>query len=118
MVNAVVTLDGRHSSDANRDDVPTFSWFLVRPDGSSAVLTGVRPTFTAAMSGTYTASLAVRDELLPSEPDAVRVVTSAVHATPVAVISPPSSVLEGSSVQWCEQYRQQSQYFGVQAVVN
>ncbi len=99
MVNAVVTLDGRDSSDANRDDVLTFTWSLVRPDGSSAVLTGVRPTFTAAMTGTYTASLTVRDELLSSEPDAVRVVVSAVNAPPVAVISTPSSVVVGSSVQ-------------------
>lgn len=99
LVNAVVSLDGRDSSDANRDDVLTFTWSLVRPDGTSAVLTGVRPTFTAAMTGTYTASLTVRDAVSSSEPDAVRVVVSAVNAPPVAVITAPSSVVVGTRVQ-------------------
>jgi hypothetical protein len=99
LVNAVVSLDGRDSSDANRDDVLTFTWSLVRPDGTSAVLTGVRPTFTAAMTGTYTASLTVRDAVSSSEPDAVRVVVSAVNAPPVAVITASSSVVMGTRVQ-------------------
>ena len=99
LVNAVVSLDGRDSSDANRDDVLTFTWSLVRPDGTSAVLTGVRPTFTAALTGTYTASLTVRDAVSSSEPDAVRVVVSAVNAPPVAVITAPSSVVVGTRVQ-------------------
>jgi hypothetical protein len=99
LVNAVVSLDGRDSSDANRDDVLTFTWSLVRPDGTSAVLTGVRPTFTAAMTGTYTASLTVRDAVSSSEPDAVRVVVSAVNAPPVAVITASSSVVVGTRVQ-------------------
>lgn len=99
LVNAVVTLDGRDSSDANRDDELTFTWSLVRPDGSSQVLTGVRPTFTAALAGTYTASLTVRDAVSSSEPDAVRVVVSTVNAPPVAAISALSSVVVGSSVQ-------------------
>jgi hypothetical protein len=99
LVNAVVTLDGRDSSDANRDDELTFTWSLVRPDGSSQVLTGVRPTFTAALTGSYTASLTVRDAVSSSEPDAVRVVVSAVNAPPVAVIMALSSVVAGSAVQ-------------------
>lgn len=99
LVNAVVSLDGRDSSDANRDDVLTFTWSLVRPDGTSAVLTGVRPTFTAALTGTYTASLTVRDAVSSSEPDAVRVVVSAVNAPPVAVITAASSVVTGNRVQ-------------------
>jgi len=96
---SVVTLDGRDSSDANRDDQLTFTWSLVRPDGSSQVLTGVRPTFTAALTGNYTASLTVRDGVESSEPDAVRVVVSAVNAAPVAAISALSGVVVGSSVQ-------------------
>lgn len=99
LVNAVVTLDGRESSDDNRDDQLTFTWSLVRPDGTSQVLTGVRPTFTAALTGNYTASLTVRDGVESSEPDAVRVVVSAVNAAPVAAISALSSVVVGSSVQ-------------------
>ena len=100
LVNAVVSLDGRDSSDANRDDVLTFSWLLVRPDGTSTVLTGVRPTFTAALTGIYTATLTVRDAVLASDPpDAVRVVVSAVNAPPVALITAPSSVVMGTRVQ-------------------
>ena len=100
LVNAVVSLDGRDSSDANRDDVLTFTWSLVRPDGTSTVLTGVRPTFTAALTGIYTATLTVRDAVLASDPpDAVRVVVSAVNAPPVALITAPSSVVMGTRVQ-------------------
>lgn len=99
LVNAVVSLDGRDSSDANRDDVLTFTWSLVRPDGTSTVLTGVRPTFTAALTGIYTASLTVRDAVSSSEPDAVRVVVSAVNAPPVAVITAPTSVVMSTRVQ-------------------
>jgi hypothetical protein len=100
LVNAVVSLDGRDSSDANRDDVLTFSWLLVRPDGTSTVLTGVRPTFTAALTGIYTATLTVRDAVLASDPpDAVRVVVSAVNAPPVALITAASSVVMGTRVQ-------------------
>ncbi len=98
LVNALVTLDGRDSSDANRDDELSFTWLLVRPDGTSQVLTGVRPTFTATLAGTYTASLTVRDAVSSSDPDAVRVLVSAVNAPPVAVISTASSVVVGSQV--------------------
>lgn len=99
MVNALVTLDGRDSSDSNRDDELTFTWSLVRPDGTSHVLTGVRPTFTAALTGNYTASLTVRDAELSSDPDAVLVVVSAENAPPVAVISTLTSVVVGNAVQ-------------------
>jgi hypothetical protein len=99
MVNALVTLDGRDSSDANRDDELTFTWSLVRPDGTSQVLTGVRPTFNAALTGNYTASLTVRDAESSSDPDAVLVVVSAVNAPPVAVIDTPASVVVGNAVQ-------------------
>lgn len=99
LVNAEVTLDGRDSSDANRDDELTFTWSLVKPDGSAQVLTGVRPTFTAALIGTYTASLTVRDAVSSSAPDAMRVVVSAVNVPPLAVISSLSRVNVGSVVQ-------------------
>lgn len=99
LVDTVVTLDGRDSSDANSDDQLTFTWSLVGPDGTSQVLTGVRPTFTAALTGTYTASLTVRDAVSSSDPDAVRVIVSAVNAAPVAAISVLSTVVVGSTVQ-------------------
>ena len=99
LLGSVVTLDGRDSSDANRDDDLTFTWSLVRPDGTSQVLTGVRPTFTAALIGTYTASLTVRDAVSFSDPDAVRVVVSAANVVPVAVISALTKVNITSEVQ-------------------
>lgn len=99
LVDTLVTLDGRDSSDANSDDQLTFTWSLVGPDGTSQVLTGVRPSFTAALTGTYTASLTVRDAVSSSDPDAVRVIVSAVNAAPVAAISVLSSVVVGSTVQ-------------------
>jgi hypothetical protein len=99
LVDTVVTLDGRDSSDANREDQLTFTWSLVAPDGTSQVLTGARPTFTAALTGTYTASLTVRDAVSSSDPDAVRVVVSEVNAAPVAAISALSNVVVGSTVQ-------------------
>jgi hypothetical protein len=98
LLDAVVTLDGRDSSDANRDDALTFQWSLVRPDGTIQELTGVRPTFTAALKGTYTALLTVRDAVSSSASDSVRVVVSEANAPPVAVISAPSSVPVGTSV--------------------
>lgn len=98
LVDTVVTLDGRDSSDANIDDQLTFTWSLVRPDGTSQMLTGVRPTFAAALTGTYSASLTVRDAVSSSDPDAVQVIVSAVNAPPVAVISTLTSVVVGNAV--------------------
>jgi hypothetical protein len=99
LVNAVVTLDGRDSSDANPADQLTFSWSLNRPDGTSQSLAGVRPTFTAAMVGVYTAALTVSDGVAFSGVDQVRVQVSPVNAPPVAVITALSNVTIGSLVQ-------------------
>lgn len=99
LLGSLVTLDGRDSSDANRDDVLTFTWSLVRPDGSSQVLTGVRPAFTAVQTGTYTASLTVRDAVSSSEPDAVRVVVAAENLVPVAAVTPLPKFNMGEVVQ-------------------
>lgn len=99
VVGALVTLDGRDSSDANPGDQLTFSWSLNRPDGTTQTLTGVRPTFTAALTGVYTAALTVSDGLAVSGIDQVRVQVSPVNAPPVAVVTAPSSVTLGSTVQ-------------------
>lgn len=98
LVNAVVTLDGRDSSDANREDVLTYKWVLSRPDGTTAVLTGVRPTFTASLTGVYVATLTVNDGLLNSESVAVRVLVSPVNAPPVAVAGVAQNVVVASLV--------------------
>lgn len=99
VVNTLVTLDGRDSSDANPGDQLTFSWSLNRPDGTSQTLTGVRPTFTATLTGVYTAALTVSDGVAVSSVDQVRVQVSPVNAPPVAVITAPSNVTLGSVVQ-------------------
>ncbi len=99
LLGSVVTLDGRDSSDANPGDQLTFSWELSKPDGTSQSLTGVKPTFTASLTGVYTASLTVSDGLSVSKIDTVRVQVSAANVAPVAVISALSSVSMGSVVQ-------------------
>jgi hypothetical protein len=98
LVNAVVTLDGRDSSDANPADQLTYSWNLNKPDGTSQTLTGVRPTFTAAVTGVYTAALTVSDGLALSATDQVRIQVSPVNAPPVAVITGSTSVTVGGLV--------------------
>ncbi len=64
VTGTTVTLDGSSSYDANGDPL-TFNWiFTTIPPGSAAVLnsaTGIRPTFSADVSGTYVASLVVND---------------------------------------------------------
>ena len=99
VLGSVVTLDGRDSTDANFGDQLTFSWSLSKPDGTSQSLTGVKPTFTASLTGVYTASLMVSDGALSSAIDTSRVQVSQANVPPVAVISALSSVSMGSVVQ-------------------
>jgi len=98
LLNAVVTLDGRDSSDANPADRLTYSWNLNKPDGTSQTLTGVRPTFTASATGVYTAALTVSDGVALSATDQVRIQVSPVNAPPVAVITGSTSVAVGGLV--------------------
>jgi mono/diheme cytochrome c family protein len=70
-----VTLDGSGSSDADGDQI-TYSWSLVVPGGSAAVLSGAdtdAPTFTADIDGDYEATLIVNDGEFDSDPDSVTV---------------------------------------------
>ena len=84
-VRTVITLDGSGSSDAEGDPF-TYSWSLLKPAGSTAVLSNpasASPSFTADLVGDYTAELIVTDSLgAVSLPDTV--VVSATNTAPVA----------------------------------
>ena len=74
---AVVTLDGTGSTDADGDSL-TYSWSLVSPAGSAAVLsdpTAPRPTFQVdgSVGEVYVAQLIVNDGTENSSPDEVAI---------------------------------------------
>ena len=75
-INALVTLDGSGSSDANGDTL-TYSWALTsKPGGSSSALssaTAVKPTFTPDVLGDYVVQLIVNDGKVNSAPSTVTV---------------------------------------------
>ncbi len=73
-LNSVVTLYGSGSSDPDGDNL-TYSWALVSPDGSTSVLTGVNPTFTADVAGIYEINLTVNDGIITGT-DTVRIVVN------------------------------------------
>jgi hypothetical protein len=96
---ATAMLDGSGSTDVDGDAL-TYAWtFLVRPDGSAAVLsdpTAVAPTFVADRPGAYELQLVVNDGSLDSAPDTVRVTTE--NSPPVAAAGADQSVLVGATV--------------------
>jgi hypothetical protein len=79
LVPATVALDGRASRDANGDAL-TFSWTLVTPPGSAAVLDAPfspTPSFRADVPGTFLATLVVSDGQADSAPASVAVTATA-----------------------------------------
>ena len=98
---ALVTLDGSGSSDPNGDGI-TYQWaFVSRPTGSAAALsgaTGVRPSFTADVEGSYVIRLVVSDGDLQSAPDEVVVTAATANAAPVADAGADQSVETGALV--------------------
>ena len=79
-IDAIVTLDGAGSSDANGDSL-TYLWTLIGvPGGSQATLADAdtaSPSFIPNRTGIYTAELVVTDSVgASSEPDQVAVVAT------------------------------------------
>jgi hypothetical protein len=101
VAGALVTLNGRASSDANSDPL-TYAWTLTStPSGSAAALTGTTsamPTFTADVAGTYVASLIVNDGKVNSTATTVTVTAAVVNAAPVANAGVAKYVVAGSVV--------------------
>jgi hypothetical protein len=100
-MNTLVTLDGSGSSDANGDTL-TYAWALTtKPSASMAVLnnpTAVKPTFTADIPGTYTATLVVNDGKVSSSPAMVAIVVTPPNTPPVANAGQDQAVATGSVV--------------------
>ena len=79
-----VTLDGSGSHDPDNDPL-TYTWSLIAPDGSSAVLSGANEpqvSFTADLDGMYVAALVVNDGSADSEPATVTIMASADKLSP------------------------------------
>jgi hypothetical protein len=87
-VNALVTLDGSGSSDANGDTL-TYRWsFSTRPAGSASALsstTAVKPTFTTDVAGDYIIQLIVNDGKVDSVPATVTVTATATGSLTVTI---------------------------------
>lgn len=94
-VGASVQLNGTSSYDPDGDSI-TYSWVLTKPAGSNASLssaTSAMPTFTPDVSGTYRASLTVRDGAEDSVPDLV-IITATGSSVGCLIIS---EYIEGSA---------------------
>jgi len=101
---ARVVLNGSASNDANGDAL-TYSWFFVtKPAGSSAILSGatsVSPTFTADVAGTYVIGLTVNDGKVSSSQSSVTIIATSpapANIPPVANAGIPQTVMAGNVV--------------------
>ena len=82
--HVLVTLDGSGSTDPDGDAI-SYSWSLIVPPGSSAMLsdpTALYPSFMIDVHGDYVATLVVSDGLVSSAADSVTV--STFNAAPAA----------------------------------
>jgi serine protease len=87
LVGALVQMDGRASSDANGDAL-TYTWALVKPAGSVAVLLNAAsstPSFTPDVVGVYGVGLIVSDGKLSSAATTVIITATAAAVGPFSV---------------------------------
>lgn len=81
-----VTFDGSQSRDPNTGDTLSYAWTF----GDGTTGTGVRPSHTYNSTGTFTASLTVRDQLgAASQPATVTIQVG--NTAPVPTISAPAA---------------------------
>lgn len=104
VVDKTVQLDGRGSTDADRDPL-TYTWrFVSVPPGSQVVNSSFnlgnpdRPTFVPDTVGTYVISLLVNDGRVDSPTTDVTVITVLPNTPPVANAGPPQTVAIGTLV--------------------
>ena len=92
-IGTTVKLDGRTSSDVDKDPL-TYLWALIaKPTGSTATLndvTLVQPTFVADLPGIYVVQLIVNDGIEHSDPATVTITTA--NTIPVAEAGPDQTV--------------------------
>ena len=100
-VGTTVKLSGAASSDVNGDAL-TYAWFFVtKPVGSSAVLSGatsLSPTFTVDVAGNYLVGLTVSDGKSNSTQSTVSVKASSINLAPVANAGPNQTITIGNAV--------------------
>jgi hypothetical protein len=93
-VGVPVTLDGS-ASDAPSGTPVSYQWTLSqKPAGSNASLinpTSVRPAFTPDVAGSYTATLVVQANGVPSAPDAVAITAVTGNVAPRANAGPDAN---------------------------
>ncbi|MFN0302675.1 MAG: PKD domain-containing protein [Burkholderiales bacterium] len=98
MTGSTVQLNGSNSSDPDGDPL-TYSWTLVRPQGSTAQLVGpdsATPNFRADVNGTYIATLQVTDLFGATSGDEVTIGFD--NLPPVVNAGPDQVVTLGSMV--------------------
>ena len=99
-VGSTVTLDGSGSSDANNDPL-TYQWSIViKPAGSTAVLsspTSAQTSFSADMAGDYVISLVVNDGFLNSNPNNVTVTATSTSNQAIDILTQTITTINGLS---------------------
>jgi hypothetical protein len=96
---SLVVLDGSGSSDSDGDAL-TYNWSFVLNPGNAVLSgsSGVNPTFTPSVDGSYMFSLIVSDGKVSSSADTVTIVATTPNTAPVADAGADQHVITGSLV--------------------